>query len=118
MLIRSHALLCVAFLDEEHGREKGKTSDSKGIQTGKKGNSKLLHKKKPKCTCSLGAEKIRLTKNTASFVFLLSLLHSLPASKYVEPQHFRSQIGILPAKFSGVALSNLGGNDNFHSSQL
>lgn len=44
MLIRRHALLCVAFLEEEHGRERRKTSDSRDLDW-KKGNSELLHAK-------------------------------------------------------------------------
>lgn len=54
-----------------------------------KDNSELLREKKNKCTCSLGAKKIEIARNTGRFVFLLSPPHSLAATKRVEPQHFK-----------------------------
>lgn len=83
-----HALLRVAFLEEECGRKRRGTGDNRDPE-GKR-QFRAAPWKTNKCTCSLGAEKIGIAGNTGRFVFFLSPPRSLAATKHVEPQHFRS----------------------------
>lgn len=55
-----------------------------------KGNSELLHGKKNKHICSLGAKKVGMAGNTGCFMFFLSPPRSVAATKDVEPKHFKS----------------------------
>lgn len=83
-----HALLRAAFLEEEHGRERRRTGDSRDLDQ-KKAVQSCSMKKKINAPVLWEPKRLAWLGTQAALSFSSGFLIHLAAVKHVEPQHFR-----------------------------